>query len=142
MARFRSTRYATRCNLQRENDSRCNAGPLASYTELVHCNRRVNHPLLIGTSRTYLSCIGESSAAGQPAAIHDRRPTTRLTIECTYIRICMRVYTLRFYLCCCSFSRYLLFFFFFFFFNFLSYQLYYVVHTYVDEAIFLLLLKI
>lgn len=73
-------RYVTKCNLRHEQFSTL-CEPLASYTKLVHCNRHVNHPLLIGTSRTYLSCIGESSAAGQPAAMHDRQRITRLTIE-------------------------------------------------------------
>lgn len=73
-------RYVSKCNLRHEQFSTL-CEPLASYTKLVHCNRHVNHPLLIGTSRTYLSCIGESSAAGQPAAMHDRQRITRLTIE-------------------------------------------------------------
>lgn len=76
------SRDQPRCVIERnlrhvEFSRRCE--PLASYTELVHCNRHVNHPLLIGTSRTYLSCIGESSAAGQPADY--ARPTTDRSIN-------------------------------------------------------------
>lgn len=106
-------RYVTKCNLRHEQFSTL-CEPLASYTKLVHCNRHVNHPLLIGTSRTYLSCIGESSAAGQPAAMHDRQRITRLTIE-YYSFIILFFFTLFFHSLFSIYFIYVFIFSFFFF---------------------------
>lgn len=108
-------RYVTKCNLRHEQFSTL-CEPLASYTKLVHCNRHVNHPLLIGTSRTYLSCIGESSAAGQPAAMHDRQRITRLTIE-YYSFIILFFFTLFFHSLFSIYFIYVFIFSFFFFFT-------------------------